>query len=53
MSNLLINIRVFTWHLQWIKGQWHPILSRNCYHKTRNWPDGYFSVYKFFGYTKP
>lgn len=48
MSNDLINIRFFSWHFHWPKSH-RPYFSRNDYHKFQNWPDGYISVYDFFG----
>ncbi|HHA2483687.1 hypothetical protein [Stenotrophomonas beteli] len=49
MSDCLINVRLFSWHLQWKRGAWHPVVSSNPYHRANGWPDGYFSVYEFPG----
>ncbi|WP_423176277.1 MULTISPECIES: hypothetical protein [unclassified Stenotrophomonas maltophilia group] len=49
MSNSIINIRFLSWHLQWDRGAWHPVVSFNGYHRENNWPDGFFSVYDFPG----
>lgn len=45
MSNLWLNIRVGGWHLQ-AEGIKFSV-SYNRYHKFANWPDGFFSVYRF------
>lgn len=47
MGNTIINIRIFSWHLQWERGAWHPVVGFNGYHRENNWPDGYFSIYEF------
>lgn len=49
MDNTHINIRIFSWHFQWPKGRM-PGISRNGWHKSNGWPDGYFQVYRFFWY---
>ena len=44
MSNLLINIRFFWWHLQ-ISDNWKLSITYNKYHK--NLPEGLFQIYVF------
>lgn len=48
MSNDIVNIRLFSWHLQ-IKRDWHVEISYNGYHKASKYEDGYFRVYTFPG----
>ena len=50
MDGTIVNVRVFSWHFQIAKGTFRPSLSRNEWHKRTGWPDGYFSVYRVFGY---
>ena len=52
MDNTNINIRLFSWHLQLEIGKWFPVITYNSYHKEYNYPDGYFKIYNFFGYTQ-
>lgn len=52
MSNLIINIRVLDLHFQVARDTpWVKFLINNV-HRRENWPDGWFSVYQFFGYTR-
>lgn len=51
MDETFINIRVFSWHLQLLRSL-RPRIGKNEYHKANGWPDGYFSVYRFFWITK-
>lgn len=44
MSNLLINIRIFLYHIQ-LSNNWKLKISRNEYHK--GYKNGYFEVYTF------
>lgn len=48
MSNLLVNIRLYIYHLQ-IDDRYHFKISRNDYHKN-NKETPFFMVYKLFGY---
>jgi len=48
MSDDLVNIRMWGIHFH-LKRNFIPKMSRNGYHKAGGWPDGYFSVYDFFG----
>ena len=52
MDDTNINIRIFGWHFQLLVGKWIPIIRYNGYHKQNIYPDGYFKVYNFFGYTQ-
>lgn len=44
MSDLRINIRVFTWHFK-VTDDWKFIITQNLYHKGS--PDGWFAIYDF------
>ena len=46
MSDDIINIRFFSWHLH-IKRSWRVELTYNGYHKKTKYEDGYFAVYTF------
>lgn len=48
MSDLIINIRVGLYHFQVKK--WSISIKRNDVHK--GYPDGFFWVYEFFGWTQ-
>lgn len=47
MSNLYINIRIMSWHLQ-VDFDWKITVSKNKYHSDKGYPDGYFKIYQFF-----
>jgi hypothetical protein len=51
MSSDLINIRIGSYHLHIERG-FRIRVGRNDYHKQKGWPDGYFAVYQFFGYSR-
>lgn len=47
MSDCLINIRAWDWHLQ-LKRSGKVSVSRNAYHRDNGWPNGFFSIYEFW-----
>lgn len=47
MQNLIINIRIFTLHLQ-LSNKFKIKLIRNLYHLENDYPHGRWCVYKFF-----
>ena len=49
MSNLHVNIRIFCIHFQ-INKNWKPAITYNSYHSMNNYPDGKWSIYKFFNW---
>lgn len=52
MDSTIVNIRIFSWHFMIDKNTFKPSLKRNDYHAMAKWPDGYFTVYRFFNYWK-
>lgn len=50
MDDTLINIRIFAIHFG-IRRNWIPYISLNRYHSDKKYPDGLFSVYRWFSWT--
>ena len=50
MDSTHFNLRIFDWHVQILRGRFGVFVSRNTYHRTHGWPNGYVSLYNFFGY---
>ena len=46
MSDLILNIRFFYWHLQ-ISEKWQIRFSYNSYHRTNKLAYGWIKVYQF------
>jgi hypothetical protein len=45
--NLWLNVRFFSWHIQWEFKSWFPTIVFNPYHTRLKYPCGYFQVYEF------
>lgn len=47
MSNLWLNVRFGSWHLQAGPDyKWGFKISRNPWHEENGWPNGWFSLYE-------
>ena len=50
MSNLIVNIRFFDWHLQVAKSPLRFQILKNDYHSQHQYPHGLWCIYKFFNW---